>query len=89
VKVEEKRLIFPNISDIQNVEIQSVEQMFERFALEAIFKKEITSTTSTRDITNLITTLFHGSAVTGHINQLNPVKLFFRKNLELVLKGLQ
>lgn len=89
VKVEEKRLLFPGVADIQNIEIQSVEQMFEKFALEAIFKKEITSTTSTRDICNLFTTLFHGSAVTGHINQLTPLKLFFRKNLELVLKGLQ
>src|SRR5688572_15417801 len=89
VKVEEKRLLFPAVADIHNIEIQSVEQMFEKFALEAIFKKEITSTTSTRDITNLLTTIFHGSAVTSHISQLNPVKLFFRRNLELVLKGLQ
>lgn len=89
VKVEEKRLLFPAVADIQNIEIQSVEQMFEKFALEAIFKKEITTTTSTRDITNLLTTLFHGSTVTSHISQLNPVKLFFRRNLELVLKGLQ
>lgn len=89
VKVEEKKLLFPNVPDIHNIEIQSVEQMFEKFALEAIFKKEITSTTSTRDITNMLTTLFHGSAVTSHIIQLSPVKLFFRKNLELVQKGLQ
>lgn len=89
VKVEEKKLLFPAVVDIHNIEIQSIEQMFEKFSLEAIFKKEITSTTSTRDITNLLTTIFHGSAVTGHINQLNPLKLFFRKNLELVLKGLQ
>lgn len=88
VKVEEKKLLFPNVADIQNIEIQSVEQMFEKFALEAIFRKEITTTTSTKDITNLLTTLFHGSAVTGHINQLNPLKFFFRKNIELVLKGL-
>ena len=89
VKVEEKRLLFPAVPDIHNIEIQSVEQMFEKFSLEAIFKKEVTSTSSTRDITNLLTTIFHGSAVTGHISQLSPVKLFFRKNLELVLKGLQ
>lgn len=89
VKVEEKRLLFAAVPDIHNVEIQSVEQMFEKFSLEAIFRKEITSTTSTRDITNLLTTIFHGSAVTSHIIQLSPVKLFFRKNLELVLKGLQ
>lgn len=67
----------------------SVDQMFEKFSLEAIFKKEITKTTSTRDITHLLTALFHGSIVTGHINQISPLKMFFRKNLELTLKGLQ
>lgn len=88
VKVEEKKLLFPSIADIHTVEIQSVEQMFEKFSLEAIFKKEITSTSSTRDITNLLTTIFHGSAVTGHISQISPLKMFFRKNLELLLRGL-
>ncbi len=89
VKPEEKKFLFPAIADVQTIEIQSVDQMFEKFSLEAIFKKEITKTTSTRDITNLLTTLFHGSVVTAHINQISPVKMFFRKNVELVMKGLQ
>jgi AcrR family transcriptional regulator len=88
VKVEEKRLLFPQVSDIQSIEIQSVDQMFEKFVLEAIFKKEITKTSSTRDVANLLITMFYGSVVTGHIHQLNPLKLFFRKNVDLVLKGL-
>jgi AcrR family transcriptional regulator len=89
VKAEEKKLLFPGQPDIQHIEIMSVDQMFEKFSLEAIFKKEITKTTSTRDITHLLTTLFHGSILTGHINQISPLKMFFRKNLELALKGLQ
>lgn len=89
VKVEEKRFIFPDVADVQLVEIQSVDQMIEKFALEAIFKKEITKTTSTRDVTNLFTSLFYGSVVTGHLIQLTPLKMFFRKNIELAMKGLQ
>lgn len=89
VKVEEKRFLFPDRDDIQTVEIQSVDQMIEKFALEAIFKKEITKTTSTRDITNLFLSVFHGSVITAHINQLSQVKMFFRKNIELISKGLQ
>lgn len=89
VKVEEKQFLFPDRPDIATIEIQSVDQMFEKFTLEAIFKKEITKTTSTRDITNLLTTIFHGSVVTAHINQLSPLKNFFRRNVEMVLKGLQ
>ena len=89
VKVEEKRLLFPDLSDIATIEIQSIDQMIEKFALEAIFKKEITKTTSTRDITNLLCTIFYGGIVTAHINQLSPIKYFFKKNVEMTLKGLQ
>lgn len=89
VKVEEKKLLFPGIVDIHKIEIQSVDQMFEKFALEAIFKKEITKTTNTRDVTQALTTLFYGSVITAHINQLSQLKYFFRRNLELLLKGMQ
>ncbi|HZX73821.1 MAG TPA: TetR/AcrR family transcriptional regulator [Cyclobacteriaceae bacterium] len=89
VRVEEKKFLFPDISDIQTVEIQSIDQMFEKFMLEAIFKKEVTKTGSTRDMTNLFTTILYGSVVTAHINQISPLKFFFRKNVELAMKGLQ
>ena len=89
VKPEEKRLLFPNHENISAVDIFSLEQMLEKFTLEAIFRKEITKTTSIRDITNLLSTIFIGSIVTAHLNQLAPLKLFFRRNLDNVLKGLQ
>ncbi|MEQ8304699.1 MAG: TetR/AcrR family transcriptional regulator [Cyclobacteriaceae bacterium] len=88
VKVEEKKLLFPNKTDIASIEIQSIDQMFEKFTLEAIFKKDITKTTSTRDLTNLLTTIFYGSVVTAHIQQIGNVKFFLRKNVELIIKGL-
>lgn len=89
VKLEEKKLLYPEIEDIHKIEIQSLDQMFEKFSLEAIFKKEITKTTNTRDVTQILTTLFYGSVVTAHINQLSQLRYFFRRNLELLLKGLQ
>lgn len=89
LKVEEKKLLFPEIPDVQTIDIQSVDQMFEKFALEAVFKKEITKTSSTRDITNLMTTLFFGCLVTLQLNQVSPSKQFIRRNVELIAKGLQ
>jgi hypothetical protein len=62
--------------------------MMEKFVLEAIFKKEITRTTSTRDISNQLLSIFYGSIITTHINQISPAKNFFRKNIDLLLKGL-
>lgn len=89
VKVEEKKLLFPGIPEVQAIDIQSIDQMFEKFALEAIFKKEITRATSTRDVTNLLSTVFYGCVVTAQMNQISPLKIFLRRNVELALKGIQ
>ncbi len=88
IKAEEKKLLFPYIAGITSIEIQSVEQMLEKFILEAIFKKEITKTGSTRDVTNVFTTVFMGGIVTAHLHQPGNIKLFFRKNIDTVMKGL-
>lgn len=88
VKPEEKKLVFSDVEDVSSVEILSLDQMLEKFTLEAIFKKEITKTTSTRDITNLFNTVFLGSIVTAHMTQQSPLKLFFRRNMDNVMKGL-
>ena len=88
LKAEEKKFLFPDVKDIHMVDIQSLDQMMEKFALEAIFKKEITKTTSTRDITNHLLSIFFGSIIVAHTNQISPVRNFFRKNLDLLVKGL-
>lgn len=88
LKPEEKKLLFPDVEDITSIEILSLDQMLEKFTLEAVFRKEITRTSSTRDVTALFTTLILGSVLTGHINQQTPLKMFFRKNLDIVVKGL-
>jgi AcrR family transcriptional regulator len=89
LKAEEKKLLFPEVKDIMLIELQSLDQMIEKFSLEAIFKKEITKTTSTRDITNAFMAIFYGSIINAYINQVNPAKMFFRKNVETLLKGLR
>ena len=88
IKAEEKKLIFPDLPTIATIEILSLDQMIEKFTLEAIFRKEITKSISTRDITNLILTVFFGGIVVAHINHQSPLKIFFRRNLDLLFKGL-
>jgi AcrR family transcriptional regulator len=89
VKPEEKKLLFPDIDNITSIEIMSLDQMLEKFVLEAIFKKEITKSTTTRDIANLLSAVIYGGVITAHINQISPVRLFFKRNIDLILKGLQ
>ena len=89
VKPEEKKLVFPDVEDVSSIEILSLDQMLEKFTLDAIMKREITKTSSTRDITNLFSTIFLGSIITAHLSQQAPLKLFFRRNLDNLMKGLQ
>lgn len=89
VKSEEKIWLFPEVKNLESIEIHSLEIMMESFVLEAIFRKEITRSTNTRDITLLLTSVIYGSMITTHVMQQSPVKLFFRKNIDLTLKGLQ
>ncbi|MEP6738616.1 MAG: TetR/AcrR family transcriptional regulator [Chryseolinea sp.] len=89
IKVEEKKLAFPEVTNIMAVEILSLDQMLEKFSLEAIFRKEITRTINTRDITNMLLSIFLGGIVVGHINHLSPLKIYYRRSVDLVLKGLQ
>jgi hypothetical protein len=89
LKPEEKKLLFPDHKEILSIEIQSLDQMLEKFCLEAIFKKEITRSASTRDLTNLLTSLFYGSVLTAHLVQLDQLKFFFKRNVDMTLRGLQ
>ena len=88
VKPEEKRLLFPDREEVDTLEILSLDQMLEKFTLEAIFKKEITKASGTREISNLFLSVLLGSVVTAHINQISPLKFFFRKNIDFLVKGL-
>lgn len=89
VKPEEKKLIFPDVPTITSLEIQSIEQMLERFVLEAILRKEITKITATREITTMFLSLFYGGIVSGQLTQQPNAKAYFRKNFDIVVKGLQ
>ncbi len=80
--------MFPEIPNITAIEILSLDQMTEKFTLEAIFKKEITKTINTRDITNMVLAVFFGGIVIAHINHQSTLKIFFRRNIDLLLKGL-
>lgn len=87
VKPEERKILYPTEVALEKIEIQSLEVMLETFVLEAIFKKEITRSSSTRDITHLFISVIYGSFVASQVSQQQP-RLFIRKNVDLLLKGL-
>ncbi len=88
VKPEEKKILYPDMVNITTIDIQSIDQMFEKFVLESIFKKEITKTSSTKEVTVFLTSIFYGSILSGHLTQQSNMRFFFRKNVEMAFKGL-
>ena len=86
---EEKARLYPSVKNLCSVEINSLEVMMESFVLEAIFKKEITRNSSTREITLLLTSVIYGSLITAHVTQQRPLKIFFRKNIDMVMKEMR
>lgn len=88
LKMTERKMLYPNEQDIEQIELFSLPQMLEKFLLEAIFKKEITGMSDTKDLTNVFLSLIFGSIITAHIRQIRPLKIFFKQNLDILLKKL-
>lgn len=89
VKVEERKLLYPNADDLENIEIKSIEQFLEGFILEAIFKGEITKRGDTNDIMNLVLSQIYGIILTAHQHRISPIKLYFRRNIDALITGLK
>jgi hypothetical protein len=89
VRPEEKVILYPDSEEVQAVEILSLDQMLEKFSLVSIFKKETTQSSSSRDLTNMFMSVFLGTIVTAHMSQVNPIRFFFKRNIDMIMKGLQ
>jgi AcrR family transcriptional regulator len=88
VKPEEKKIQYASLSNISAIDIQSLDQMLEKFALEAIFNKEITKSSSSREVANFILTVFYGSVLSGHLTQQSNMRFYLRRNVEMIFRGL-
>ena len=88
VKEAERKILYPDLENIKSIEIKSLEQMLETFLLEAIFNREITGSSNTQDLTYMVVSVIYGAVLTAHIHRIKPTKLYFRRNIETVLKGM-
>ena len=84
----ERVLLYPGVDDLAEIVILSLDQLLERFVLEAIFRKEITKNSNTRELTHLLIAVLYGSVITSHIQNLQPLKLMFKRNAETIIGSL-
>lgn len=88
VKQIERTLLHPKVENLDKIEILSINQMLEKYVLEAIFKGDIKGYSDTKDLANIFSTLLFGSIVTCHLRQIDNVRVFFRSNINTMLRGL-
>lgn len=88
LKTIERVMLFPDNPSIKDVELLSLNQMIDKFLLEAIFKNEIVGISDTKDISNLFLSVIYGSIMTAHIRQINSPRQYFKQNIDGLLKQL-
>jgi AcrR family transcriptional regulator len=88
LKRAERELLYPNIENINDIEMLSMDQLFENFLLEAIFSKEITKTGDVKKMVIMVNSILFGSMLTAHLRQEEQSSFIFKQNLELFIESL-
>ena len=88
ITLAEKQLIFQDMEAVQSTQVLSLEQLFEKYLLEAIFNKEITKTGDTKELSLLLYSIFFGSIFIINLKSIKYLKHFFRKNIDHLVEGL-
>ena len=89
LKPLERRMLYPRLPYVSDLQVLTVPQLLERFLLEAIMDQEIQQVSDARELSNLFMSLLYGTLVTAHLRQLDRLPMVFRKHIDMTLKGLQ
>lgn len=85
----ERTLIFPDERNLDQIEILTIQQMFEKHLTEAIELKELNRKTDVKGVVQLITSLFYGTALVAHINGVKNKVNLYDFHIDSILKGLK
>lgn len=88
LKPEERELLFPDVQDIQKIELLSLPQLLEKHLLEAVFQGKIRGASDTKELAHQFLTIMYGSIMTCHVRQVDSLHLLFKKNIDTMIKGL-
>ncbi len=89
ISLAERSLLFPEAKNLEQIEILTIQQVFEKHLLEAIVLKEINRKTDVKGVVQLITSLFYGTALVAHINGVKNKTNLYDFHIDSILKGLK
>lgn len=84
----ERELQFPEIGNILEYELLSLPQMLEKYLLEAVFLNQIQKNRDTKELSHLFLSAIYGCIMTSHLRQVDSVNVLMKRNLEVLIKGL-
>lgn len=82
----ERKLLFEEEENIEAIHLLSLDQMLDKFLLEAIFKKQITGFSDTRELTNLFLSVVYGTIITAHVKRTESLRVLFKHNIDTIFK---
>jgi AcrR family transcriptional regulator len=85
----ERQMLYPEVENISEIDTLSLDQLFENFLLEAIFNKEITRNSDTKQLLQLMNSVLYGTIMTVHIQQVELPSIVFRQNVDILLESLR
>ena len=89
LKLIERQMLYPDVEKILEVDVLSMDQLFENFLLEAIFNKDITKTSDTKQLVLLLDSLLFGTIMMVHMQQSEFPSIIFKHNVETLLDSLK
>ncbi len=89
IKYEERKILFPEQDDLDNIEILSIDQMFLKHLQEAADLGEIKSQYVNDSVVELLLALFYGSSLAAHTSTDQKMSDVYSANLAFVLDMLR
>ncbi len=88
IKYEERKILYPDEKNLNEVRILEIDQMFMNHLQEAAALGEIKAENVNSNTIQLLITIFYGSALTAHI-AMKEISSIYSANLEFILESLK
>lgn len=88
LKPIERKLLFPEVDNINEYDVLSLPQLFENYLLEAVFNNQIKKNSDIKALAYLFQTTLYGSIITAHLRQIDSLQVLFKRNVDILLNGL-
>ncbi|MDH5603865.1 MAG: TetR/AcrR family transcriptional regulator [Cyclobacteriaceae bacterium] len=84
LRKEERKLLYPQMEQVLDIEVKSVHQLLENFVLEAVFNKDIQQT-DTSKVAEFLHVILMGTIIRAGVQKNLPIKPELKQNLDKFL----